>query len=48
MSKEQLHETRLNAQLIDVFAGRTVYYEPRYEKPGFLHMQKQRRRLASR
>ena len=26
----------------------TVLYEPRYEKTGFLHMRKQRRRSASR
>ena len=26
----------------------TVKYEPRHEKTGFLHMQKQRRRSASR
>ena len=28
--------------------GAWVYYEPRHEKTGFLHMRKQRRRSASR
>ena len=29
-------------------ARRELIYEPRYEKTGFLHMRKQRRRSASR
>ena len=30
------------------FTRTYILYEPRYEKAGFLHMRKQRRRLASR
>ena len=53
--RKTLTSLRVSAHTLEIERGRYQnihgeqrYYEPRYDKTGFLHMRKQRRRSASR